>query len=72
MPDKVTPRLFKLSELSAGYYKRGDTVPSILGQHPHCRCTIFYVPKDYGFDKKGHITFIGSGHNELDKQREAA
>lgn len=71
MPDKVTPKLYKLSELSAGYFKRGDRVPSILGQHPHCRCTIFYVPSDLGFSKEGHLTFIGIGHNELEKQRAA-
>ena len=36
MSDGVTPKLFKLSELSAGYYVRGEQFPSILGQHPHC------------------------------------
>jgi hypothetical protein len=71
MPDKITPRLFYLSELSAGYFKRGDSVPSILGQHPHCRCTIFNVPTDWGFDSKGHIGFIGIGHNELERQRKS-
>lgn len=71
MPDGITPRLYRLSELSAGYFKRGDLVPSLLGQHPHCRCTIFYVPVDWGFDKSGHLTFIGIGHNELEKQRAA-
>jgi hypothetical protein len=69
MPDGVTPRLFHMSELSAGYFKRGDTVPSILGQHPHCRCTIFTVPTDWGFDKKGHITFKSIGYNALEEQR---
>jgi hypothetical protein len=69
MPDRVTPRLFRMSELSAGYFKRGDSIPSILGQHPHCRCTLFMVPSDWGFDAKGHITFVGIGHNELEKQR---
>jgi len=69
MEDGVTPRLFKLSELSAGYYKRGDKVPSLIGNHPHCRCTPFYVPTNWGFDRQGHITFVGSGHNELENQR---
>jgi hypothetical protein len=72
MPDGVTPKLYRLSELSAGYYKRGEQFPSILGQHPHCRCTIFYVPEDWGFDKKGHITFKSIGYNALKEQREAA
>jgi hypothetical protein len=71
MPDGVTPRLYRLSELSAGYFKRGDSVPSVLGMHPHCRCTIFNVPSDWGFDSKGHIRFIGIGHNELEKQRKS-
>jgi hypothetical protein len=71
MPDNVTPRLYRMSELNAGYYKRGDTVPSILGQHPHCRCTLFMVPSDWGFDKWGKITYIGIGHDELAKQRTA-
>jgi hypothetical protein len=69
MPDKVTPRLYRLSELSAGYFKRGDTVPSILGNHPHCRCSLVVAPTGYGFDKKGFLTFVGLDHNELDKQR---
>lgn len=69
MPDGVTPRLYRLSELSAGYYKRGDTVPSILGNHPHCRCTPFYVPSDWGFDSRGHLAYISIGHDELAKQR---
>jgi hypothetical protein len=69
MDDGVTPRLYRLSELSAGYYKRGDKTPSLIGNHPHCRCTPFYVPSDWGFDKKGHISFIGIGHSELEKQR---
>lgn len=69
MPDGITPRLFRMSELSAGYFKRGDTTPSILGQHPNCRCTLFMVPSDWGFDIKGHMGFIGFGHDELGKQR---
>jgi hypothetical protein len=69
MPDGVIPRLYYLSELSAGYFKRGDQVPSILGMHPHCRCTIFTVPSDWGFTEKGHITFKSIGYNALEEQR---
>lgn len=36
MEDGITPRVYKMSELSAGYFKRGDKVPSLNGQHPHC------------------------------------
>jgi hypothetical protein len=64
------PRLWKLSECQAGYFKRGDKFPSLLGLHPRCRHTPFYVPLDWGFDSKGHLGFVGIGHSELDKQRE--
>lgn len=36
MPDGITPRLWKLSEVSRGYHSRGDGTPSLLGLHPHC------------------------------------
>src|SRR5271165_6511781 len=63
MPDGITPRLWYLSECSAGYFKRGDSVPSILGLHPHCRHIPFNVPSDWGFDSAGHITFKSIGYN---------
>jgi len=69
MPDRITPRLFKLSELNGGYHKRGENFPSVLLLHPHCRCTMVMVPPGYGFDASGKITFIGSDHNELEEQR---
>jgi hypothetical protein len=69
MPDGVTPRLWKLSECSMGYFKKGENVPSVLGLHPHCTHLPFNVPKDWGFNKSGSITFIGIGHNELKRQR---
>jgi hypothetical protein len=71
MPDKVTPRLWRLSELSAGYFKRGDTVPSILGLHPFCRCLPSQLPSDWGFDGSGKITFVAIGHDALAEQRKA-
>jgi len=71
MPDGVTPRLFKLSELKGGYHVRGEDFPSVLLLHPHCRCTMIMVPQGYGFDKSGYLTFIGIGHDELEKQRAA-
>jgi len=64
------PRLFKLSELSGGYHVRGEDFPSILLLHPHCRCTMIYVPQGYGFNKSGHITYINADHDELAKQRD--
>jgi very-short-patch-repair endonuclease len=56
MPDGVTSRLFKMSELSAGYFKRGDKVPSILGQHPHC-----FV------NKNAHVFTEHEGYLRIDK-----
>lgn len=69
MPDGITPRLWKMSECSAGYFKRGDAFPSILGLHPRCRHTPFMVPSDWGFDKSGHLTFKNIGYDALEKQR---
>jgi hypothetical protein len=69
MPDEVTPRLWYISECSAGYFKRGDAVPSILGLHPFCRHTPFMIPSDWGFNESGYLTFIGIGHNALEEQR---
>lgn len=69
MQDGVTPRLWRLSECSGGYFKRGDSFPSILGLHPRCRHTPFMVPSDWGFDKSGHLAFIGIGYNALEEQR---
>lgn len=51
------PKLWKLSELKQSYHKRGDDVPSSFGLHPHCRCTITYLDKGFGFDKAGKIKF---------------
>lgn len=69
MPDQVTPRLWKLSELKQGYHKRGEDSPSAFGLHPHCRCTLAYLTKSYGFDSKGKIKFSGLGHDAFAAQR---
>lgn len=63
-----TPRVWKLSELKQGYHKRGEPNPSAFGLHPHCRCTLTYLSKGFGF-KDGMVTYIGEGHDELAKQR---
>lgn len=62
------PRMWKLSELKQGYHKRSEDVPSIFGLHPHCRCTLVYLAKGYGFEN-GRMNYIGEGHDELKKQR---
>lgn len=67
--DDGTPRVWKFSELKQGYHKRSDDVPSAFGLHPHCRCTLTYLSEGFGFDKKGKVTYIRSGHDEHAKQR---
>lgn len=68
MPDNITPRVWNLSEISYNYYKKGQQNPSIMGPHPHCRCSMTFLPMNFGF-KNGKITYIGEGHDELKKQR---
>ena len=69
MPDESTPRLWFLSEVKRGYHTKSDDVPSLAGEHPHCRCSLVTLMSDYGFDKNGSISFIESGHDEMKKQR---
>lgn len=64
------PRVYKLSEVGHGYHKRGDSNPKIGGLHPHCRCTMVYLAKGFGFDGNGMVVFISPDHDEYLKQRE--
>lgn len=68
LPDKITPRVFKLSEVSHGYHKRGTDTPSMSGMHPRCRHSIATVMPGYGF-KGGSIAFIALDHDEYRAQR---
>jgi hypothetical protein len=36
MPDGITPRLWRQSELKSGYHEKGEEFPSVGGLHPHC------------------------------------
>ena len=36
LEDKTTPRLWYLSEVGAGYHKKGEDNPKLGGLHPHC------------------------------------
>lgn len=38
LSDGITPKAWKLSEMSHGYRQKGDTAPSMAGEHPNCRC----------------------------------
>jgi hypothetical protein len=64
-----TPRLFKFSELSHAYHKRGEDTPSISGLHPHCRCTLTYLGRGYSFDKTGRVKYHSDGYDAYKKQK---
>jgi hypothetical protein len=68
MPDGVTPRVWRFSELKQSYHKRGNDAPSAFGLHPHCRCTLTYIAKGFGFNKKGKITYIKENHDQYAAQ----
>lgn len=68
MPDH-TPRLWKFSQLKQGYHKRGEDNASAFGLHPHCRCTLTYLSKGFGFDEYGQVTFKNEGHDAFSKQK---
>ncbi len=69
MPDQVTPRLWKFSELKQGYHKRGEDNPSAFGLHPHCRCTLTYLSQGFGFDKNGMLSYQGEDYSAYRSQR---
>ena len=68
LPDQITPKVFKLSEVSHGYHKRGTDVPSMSGCHPACRSTLTMISRGFGF-KNGQIAYISLDHDEYAAQR---
>lgn len=70
LPDRKTPRLWKLSEIGAEYHKIGDPNPKLPGLHPNCRCKLTYLPEGYGFGEDGKVKFITLEHDEFKRQRE--
>jgi hypothetical protein len=71
LEDGITPRVWKMSELSMGWHKRGEDRPSACGEHPHCRCSLTQLAPGWGF-KAGFVSFISLDHDEFAKQRESA
>lgn len=69
MEDGVTPRLWFLSEVSRGYHRKGDNVPSVHELHPHGRCIMTTILPGFGFDKEGRITYIDKEHDAIEHQR---
>jgi hypothetical protein len=69
LDDGITPRVWYLSELGHGYFKKGGDRPCVGGLHPHCRCSLVTLMPGYGFDKGGYVEWIGLDHDELAAQR---
>ena len=69
MPDGVTPKVWKLSDVGSGYHKKGQSQPKVGGLHPHCRCMLTHLLSGYGFDASGRVTYIAAGHDEYENQR---
>lgn len=67
----MIPRVWKLSELKQGYFKRkewdGKSVYSKA--HPRCRHVMTIIMDGFGFDNSGSLTYIGDGHDEFSHQR---
>jgi len=68
LPDKVTPKVYKMSELKSGYTKKGDEFPSLSGAHPRCRHSLTQILPGFGF-RAGKITWISKDHDEYRHQR---
>jgi len=69
LPDKKTPRVWKLSEIGNEYHKKGDSNPKFPGLHPNCRCKLTYLAKGFGFDEGGKIKYKGKDWDEFEYQR---
>jgi len=70
MPDKVLPRIYKMSELSGSPgddYKNPS--PSISPTHISCRDVLTVLMPGFGFSKDGNVEYIGNNHDEWTKQR---
>jgi hypothetical protein len=69
LPDGVTPRVWKMSEISKGYHKKGSDIPSLAGEHPNCRCSPSICPPNYSFSSAGNLTYKYEGYDEWTRQR---
>lgn len=69
MEDEITPRLYYISELAHGYHKKGESSPSLGGEHPGCRCSLVTLMPGYGFNASGFVAFKSIGFNALEEQR---
>lgn len=68
LKDKVTPKVYKLSELSGspGNYKNPE--PSVNPTHPNCRDVLTFLMPGFGLEGS-RIVYVGNQHDEFKKQR---
>lgn len=70
MPDQVTPRLYKLSELSGSSGPNWrDPKPSVTPTHVNCRDVLVTLMPGFSFSDSGDVIYIGGDHDEYAKQR---
>jgi hypothetical protein len=69
LPDGVTPKAWKVSDLGSGFHKIGDPSPKVSGLHPHERCTLITLLPGYGFTSSGKVTYKSPGWDEYAHQR---
>lgn len=67
-PNGITPRVWKMSQLQGGYYKKGMDAPTFAPVHPSCRCQPTMLLPNFGFSQSGHVEFKGIGWNEWKEQ----
>ncbi len=70
LPDRKTPRVWRLSDVGSEYHKKGDSNPKFPGLHPNCRCKLTYLAAGWGFSESGHVKYIGPDHDEYASQIE--
>jgi hypothetical protein len=68
MPDKKTPKVYKLSELSGNPGNWKDPAASISPTHINCRDVMTILMPGFGFEGS-KIVYKGKDHDEYKKQR---
>lgn len=59
MPDEITPRVYRRSEVGSGYHKKGDNTPKIAGLHPHCVTGSSRISTDLGLLTAEELAKLG-------------
>jgi len=63
--DRVTPKVFRLSDLADNNYGRkvANWLPTIGPLHPYCQCQLMFIPKGYDFvindDGEAELSYTG-------------